>query len=105
MRKVVFVTFADSRYLASLNRIKKETDVFGFTERHFFSEKDFLHDFFKGFCPRIYRRRYGHWNWKPDIVERALRIGPMFNDLKSYFDKLVELFAHQWRPVTTAVWA
>lgn len=70
--KSVFVSFADSRYKQALERIKKETEEFGFDERYFFTEKDLPKDFFKGFSPKIYRRGYGYWSWKPYIVKEML---------------------------------
>lgn len=72
MRKVVFVSFADTRYRASLDRLKKETEDFGFTERYFFTEEDLPSDFFDGFSPKIYRRGYGYWIWKPYIIKKVL---------------------------------
>lgn len=70
--KRVFVSFADRRYKQALERIKKETEDFGFDERYFFTEKDLPKDFFKGFSPKIYRRGYGYWSWKPYIVKDML---------------------------------
>ncbi len=73
MSKIVFVSFADTRYQASIDRLKKQTEAFGFDERHFFSEKDLPKDFFKGFSPKIYRRGYGYWTWKPYVVRQVLK--------------------------------
>lgn len=72
MGKTVFVSFADTRYLSSLERLKHETESFGFDERYFFTEKDLPEGFFEGFNPKIYRRGYGYWTWKPYVVERVL---------------------------------
>ena len=72
MGKIVFATFADSRYGKAMERIKKETENFGFDERYFFSERDLPKDFFKGFSPKIYRRGYGYWIWKPYIVSKMM---------------------------------
>lgn len=68
MNKIIFVTFADSKFKKSIERLKKETEDFGFTERYFLSEKFLPNNFFKGFNPKIYRRGYGYWIWKPYIV-------------------------------------
>ena len=72
MGKIVFATFADSRYGRAMERIKRETENFGFDERYFFSERDLPKDFFKGFSPKIYRRGYGYWIWKPYIVNKMM---------------------------------
>lgn len=71
MRKIL-VSFADSKYKKALDRIKKETEDFGFDERYFFTEKDLPKDFFKGFSPKVYRRGYSYWSWKPYIVKEML---------------------------------
>lgn len=70
--KRIFVSFADTRYIKSLERIKSETEQFGFDERYFLTEKDLPKDFFKGFNPKIYRRGFGYWTWKPYIVNKML---------------------------------
>lgn len=54
MRKKVFVSFADTRYRSSLERLELETENFGFTERYFFTEKDLPDEFFKLLNPKIY---------------------------------------------------
>lgn len=72
MKKIVFATFADSKYGRAIERIKRETEGFGFDERHFFSEKDLPEDFFRGLNPKIYRRGYGYYRWKPYVVMLAL---------------------------------
>lgn len=72
MGKIVFVTFADSKYSKAIERIKTETEGFGFDKRYFLSEKDLPKDFFKGFSPKIYRRGYGYYRWKPYIVNKNL---------------------------------
>lgn len=45
--KRIFVSFADTRYIKSLERIKSETELFGFDERYFLTEKDLPKDFFR----------------------------------------------------------
>ena len=72
MRKVVFVSFADTRYRASLERLKHETASFGFDERYFFTEKDLPEKFFKALNPRLYRRGYAYWTWKPYLVGKVM---------------------------------
>lgn len=72
-KKVILISFADSKYLSAIERIKKETEPFGFDERHFFTEKDLPEDFFRGFSPKLYRRGYGYWIWKPYLVNEVLK--------------------------------
>ena len=45
--KRIFVSFADTRYIKSLERIKSETELFDFDERYFLTEKDLPKDFFQ----------------------------------------------------------
>lgn len=52
MGKIVFATFADSRYGRAMERIKRETENFGFDERYFFSERDLPKDFSKDLARR-----------------------------------------------------
>ena len=73
MRKIVFVSFADTRYSSSLERLKRETENFGFTNRFFFTEKDLPSDFFKDLNPKIYRRGYAYWTWKPYLVGKVMQ--------------------------------
>lgn len=70
--KRIFVSFADTRYIKSLERIKSETELFGFDERYFLTEKDLPKDFFQNINPMIYRRGYGYWTWKPYVVKSML---------------------------------
>ena len=72
MRKKVFVSFADTRYRSSLERLELETENFGFTERYFFTEKDLPDEFFKLLNPKIYRRGYAYWTWKPYLVGKVM---------------------------------
>ena len=72
MRKKVFVSFADTRYRSSLERLEQETENFGFTERYFFTEKDLPDEFFKLLNPKIYRRGYAYWTWKPYLVGKVM---------------------------------
>lgn len=71
--KIVLVSFADSKYVSATERLRKETETFGFDERYFFSEKDLPRDFFKGFSPKLYRRGYGYWSWKPYLIDKVLK--------------------------------
>lgn len=47
MGKIVFATFADSRYGKAIERIKKETENFGFDERYFFLRETYQRIFSK----------------------------------------------------------
>lgn len=51
--KRIFVSFADTRYIKSLERIKSETEQFGFDERYFLTEKDLPKDFLKDSIPKF----------------------------------------------------
>lgn len=65
---VVLLSFADSRYEYSLKRIEKESADFPIDEFHFLSEKDLPMDLLKIINPKLYRRGFGYWRWKPYIV-------------------------------------
>lgn len=71
-KKVILISFADSKFSSALERLRIETEPFGFDERHFFTEKDLPKDFFKDFSPKLYRRGYGYWTWKPYLVNQTL---------------------------------
>jgi len=72
MRKVVFVSFANSKYHSSLDRIDKETIAFNFNQRFFLSEKDLSQEYVAIMRPKLYRRGYGYWMWKPYLIEKIL---------------------------------
>ena len=40
-RRIVLVSFADSRYANALKRLEHYTEKFPFTERHFHTEKNY----------------------------------------------------------------
>lgn len=78
MNKVVLVSFADSRYRNALLRLEQYTNGFPFTERHFHTEKNtFTKSYWRRLKPWLYRRGYGYWEWKGELV-------------KQYLDKLSE---------------
>lgn len=85
MSKIYFASFADSKYQQSIERLKKETEAFGFSERSFFSEKDLPQEFFQNLNPKIYRRGYGYWSWKPYVVQTMLKQMEM-GDVLAYSD-------------------
>ena len=111
--KVVFVTFADSKYVSATERLRMETVGFDFDERYFLSEKDLPRDFFKGFSPQLYRRGYGYWIWKPYVVKQVLeKLSPgdilVYSDCgnqwvaraKARFDQYVNMLSKE-KPIVT----
>lgn len=71
--KVVAISFADSKYKTSLERLKKEINEFNsITDSYFFTEKDLDAEFKKNFHPFIYRRGYGYWQWKAYLTKKVL---------------------------------
>ncbi|WP_270898815.1 hypothetical protein [Bacteroides xylanisolvens] len=72
MKKLVLLSFANSIYAQSLERIKTETECFPFTERYFYTELDFPEEFRKQLHNKKYRRGYGYWRWKSYLVKKTL---------------------------------
>lgn len=70
MKKVFLLSFADSNYIHSLDRIKTETANFPFSERFFYTEKDFPNEFRQQLHYKKHRRGYGYWRWKSYLVKR-----------------------------------
>ena len=70
-RNVVLVSFADSVYVQSLERIKAETEDFPFTKRYFYTEKDFPKELKENLHYKKYRRGYGYWRWKSYLVKQV----------------------------------
>ena len=52
-RRIVLVSFADSRYANALKRLERYTERFPFTERHFHTEKN-------TFTKKYWNNRYGY---------------------------------------------
>lgn len=73
MGKKILVSFADHRYANAMERLARETANFGFDERYFWSEKDLPQGFFDGFSPKLYRRGFGYWIWKPYIIMKVMK--------------------------------
>lgn len=72
MNKVVFITFADSKYKQSLARLKAQVSESKYiTDKYFFTEKDLDMNFKKNFHPSLYRRGYGYWKWKSYLVKKV----------------------------------
>ncbi len=72
MQKIIFITFADSKYQGALERIKSQVNQFTcFTERYYFSEKDLDLSFRRKLKSFRHPRGFGYWRWKPYIVKQA----------------------------------
>jgi hypothetical protein len=71
----IFVTFADSRYKASLSRIKLQAEKIDvYTKIYVFTESDFDINFVKLF-PGLVKpgiRGFGYWCWKPYLILKVL---------------------------------
>lgn len=83
-----FLTFADSRLVRSLRRVKEEADLMGCFDRVFLmTENDLSDTFFLKFQdvlkPNV--RGYGYWCWKPQVILQALK-KLEDNDLLLYAD-------------------
>lgn len=73
-RKIVLVSFADRRYRNAMKRLEKYTESFPFTERHFCDETNtFDKKYWRKLKPWLYRRGYGYWKWKSDLVKSYLQ--------------------------------
>lgn len=73
MNKVVFITFADSKYKQSLARLKAQVSESKYiTDKYLFTEKNLDKNFKKNFHPWLYRRGYGYWKWKSYLVKKVL---------------------------------
>lgn len=72
MKRIILLSFADSRFFQSLMRLKKETMGFPFTERIFCTEKDLPRSFMKILHFRKHRRGFGYWRWKPFLIKKVL---------------------------------
>ena len=70
--KIIFLSFADTRYHTSLERLKVEVDSFPFTDKYFLTENDIPEDFRKSLNYKKYRRGFGYWKWKSFIVKSQL---------------------------------
>lgn len=73
MNKVVFLTFADSKYKKSLLRLQNQVNQSRYiTNRYFYTEKDLGSDFTRNFHPWLYRRGYGYWQWKSYLIKKII---------------------------------
>lgn len=68
--KIVLVSFADRRYRNAMKRLESYTEKFPFTERHFCDETNtFDKSYWRKLKPWLYRRGFGYWKWKADLVK------------------------------------
>ena len=73
--KTIFISFADSRMLPSLKRIKQQAhEMEIFDEIIIFTEKQLDNDFVEKHKDRLKlgSRGYGYWIWKPYIIKKIL---------------------------------
>ncbi|MCM1078827.1 MAG: hypothetical protein NC344_04220 [Bacteroidales bacterium] len=71
--RLYLLSFADTRYKASLERLEAYTRKFPFDKRLFLTEKDLSKEYLKKLKPWLYRRGYGYWAWKSYIVYQQLK--------------------------------
>lgn len=84
--RIVFMSFADSKYAPMLKRIKTEAlNSHFFSEVRTFSEKDFEKDYKKKYKERFKLRGFGYWMWKSYMVRRMLK-KMKDNDILVYSD-------------------
>ena len=73
MNRIVLVSFADKRFRNALKRLEVYTKDFPFTERHFHTQDNtFSKSYWKKLKPWLYRRGYGYWIWKGELVKKYL---------------------------------
>lgn len=73
IKRIILVSFADRRYRNAMKRLEKYTENFPFTERHFCDETNtFDKRYWRELKPWLYRRGYGYWKWKADLVKSYL---------------------------------
>lgn len=72
-RKIILISFADTRYRKALERLKVYTKDFPFDEKFFLTQKDLPKRFRKELKPWLYRRGYGYWKWKPYLIYTFLK--------------------------------
>ncbi len=78
-RNLVFVSFADSRMAAAIERIRKQAEAMGvFDEIYVWNEHD-LDDSFREKWAHLLNpgvRGYGYWIWKPYVIHKILSTLP-----------------------------
>lgn len=72
--RIIFMSFADSKYAPMLKRIKTEaSDSHFFSEVRIFSERGFEEDYKRKYKERFKQRGFGYWMWKSYMVRRVLK--------------------------------
>lgn len=73
---ICFISFANTSYTASLDRLKFECDEIGiFDSVDIYSEKDFDEEYWEKYSDHFsekYKRGYGYWSWKPYFLKKKL---------------------------------
>lgn len=73
--KIVFATFADNKFIRSLERIETEAKQFScFTDFYIFHQEDIDDEYLKFIKPYIYRRGFGYWRWKSYFAYKVLNL-------------------------------
>lgn len=88
MRKIVFLTFANSKLSPTLRRIKKEAKQSGFFDYiHVYDESNLDAEFWRFNKDWVVKnpRGYGYWIWKPYLIRRELQTMSE-NDVLVYLD-------------------
>lgn len=71
-RTVTLISFADSKYQQSLARLRASLAPFPIDQSFFYTEKDLPPSMLRLIRPKVYRRGYGYWRWKPFFVAQAM---------------------------------
>lgn len=72
-RKIVFVTFADSKFKESLAIVGKQAAEMNiFDKIYLFRESDLDKNFRKYLKPWLHLRGYGYWRWKPYFCHKVM---------------------------------
>lgn len=97
MNKKIFITYGDSSYTQSVERIRKEAqDCEEFDEVIVFSDKD-LPDEVRSNILFTYKRGGGYWLWKPYVCLKALEYCDE-SDIIVYSDAGNKIYKHkQWK--------
>lgn len=69
---ITLISFADQRYQSSLARLQASLEPFPIDRSFFHTEKDLPPAMIRLIQPRLYRRGYGYWRWKPFLVAQAM---------------------------------
>lgn len=73
MRKIILISFANTDFKKSLDRLEYSTRNFPFNERFFLTEKNLPKEFLKNLYYKRHRRGFGYWRWKSYLVNSYFR--------------------------------